>query len=228
MKIDIHSHLLPGIDDGAKDEKTVIALVERLKQQGIDEVCLTPHFYSNHDQLSEFIEQRKNTLDKVKHIFEAKNLKYCVGTEVLLSRNIFSNESLDELCFKNTRYMLVEIPVSIKKQRTLEQYINKLFANYSITPVIAHVERYRWLFNYKGLVWLNDIGCHVQFDNAALLKRRDRKKILQFIDLGLIHLCGSDAHDLETRTANFDLLDEYLTDEQKEYLFDNAHDLLYK
>ena len=228
MKIDMHLHLLPAIDDGAKDEKIVLELVERLKKQGIDEICLTPHFFSNHDQLFEFVAQRKASLEKVKHIFNQEKIKVRLGSEVLLSRNIFSNESLEELCFENTRYMLVEIPTSIKKQKTLEQHINKLFANYSITPIIAHVERYRWLFNYKGLVWLNDIGCRVQFDNAALLKRRDRKKILQFIDLGLIHLCGSDAHDLEKRTANFDLLDEYLTDEQKEYLFDNAQELFYK
>ena len=228
MKIDIHSHLLPGIDDGAKDEKTVLELVKLLKKQGVSEACLTPHFYSNHDQLSEFVANRKNIFEKIEPIFKNEGIKVRIGAEVLLSRNMFSNDSLDELCYQDTRYMLIEIPTSVKKQKTLEQYINKLFANYSVTPIIAHVERYRWLFNYKGLVWLNDIGCLVQFDNAALAKRRDRKKIIEYIDLGLIHLCGTDAHDLEQRTVNVDFLSRILDEEQIEYLFNNAKKLFYK
>lgn len=227
MRIDIHSHLLPTIDDGAKDLKTMLGLIGQLKRQGINEVCLTPHFYSNHDQLNEFIEKRNQIYNQVKPAFESEGIKTRVGAELLLSRNIFSNECINALCYSDTRYILVEIPTSIKKQRTLEEYLNKLYANYSVMPVIAHVERYKWLFNYKGLVWLNDIGCLVQFDNAALAKRRDRKKIIEYIDLGLIHLCGSDAHDEEMRNANFNLIEEFLDEEQLEYLFDNAKKLLY-
>ena len=228
MKIDVHSHLLPGIDDGARDEKTVLELVKLFKKQGVDEVCLTPHFYSNNCQLNEFIANRKKIFKKTKIVFQNEGIKVRLGAEVLLSRNIFSNENLDELCYQGTRYMLIELPDSVKKQKKLEPQINKLFANYSVIPIIAHVERYRWLFNYRSLVWLNDVGCLVQFDNAALLKRRDRRKIKQYIDLGLIHLCGTDAHDLEQRTVNFDLLSRFLNEDQIEYLFKNAKKLFYK
>lgn len=53
---DLHTHILPGIDDGAKDLETSIALTERLRSQGVTHIALTPHYYSNRESLENFYE----------------------------------------------------------------------------------------------------------------------------------------------------------------------------
>lgn len=70
MIIDCHTHLLPGIDDGAKDLSTSLEMLNEEKKQGVDYVIATPHFYANRDKMEKFIDRRERAYSEVsKEIF---------------------------------------------------------------------------------------------------------------------------------------------------------------
>ena len=81
---DMHSHILPGIDDGAKTVEDSLELLSCLKNQGVTNVCLTPHFYTNEISLEDFIAERAEKFEKFKpHIPNGMNI--VLGTEVYVT-----------------------------------------------------------------------------------------------------------------------------------------------
>ena len=72
--LDIHAHILPGVDDGAKDVQTAITLLEMMKEQRITHVIATPHFYPDADNAEEFVEYTKQIYnDFIKEIKKPKS-----------------------------------------------------------------------------------------------------------------------------------------------------------
>ena len=90
---DMHSHILPGIDDGAKTVEDSLELLSCLKNQGVTNVCLTPHFYTNEISLEDFIAERAEKFEKFKpHIPNGMNI--VLGTEVYVTKYLFNNENI--------------------------------------------------------------------------------------------------------------------------------------
>ena len=104
--IDLHSHVLPFVDDGAKDEKMSIAMLELAKMQGVDVVAATPHFIPKSKEYVEtFLEKRNAGYDKLVKAMEGRDdlPKIVLGAEVNLCKDI-SDFPLSSLCYGNTIY----------------------------------------------------------------------------------------------------------------------------
>ena len=87
--IDIHSHILPNIDDGSKSIEESVNLLSILNEQGITEVIATPHFYPHLDNLEEFSEQRQYQFEELSEAIKDKNLpKIYLGCEILYFNGI--------------------------------------------------------------------------------------------------------------------------------------------
>ena len=189
--VDIHSHVLPGIDDGAKNTKESVQLISEMKKLGFSKIIGTPHTYPG---------LYENTNESIKKSFEIlhrkipKNICIDYASEYMLEESIIDkarNKNL--LCIKDN-YVLVEMSF-ISEPVGLYEIIYELRVNGYI-PVLAHPERYLFL-NNKNLLKLKKFGCLLQ---GNLLSITDyygvhiRKNLEKLISKKLIDFMGSDIH----------------------------------
>lgn len=222
---DMHTHIIPGIDDGAKNAKESIELLKMLKSQGISDVVLTPHYYPFEMPVKEFLARRQRHFDEIKPAFDELDINYHLGAEVYFSDVIFAYDDLKELCVDGKNYLLLELPFDEKNATKVINWLHKISANYSVKIIIAHIERYPKLFNEDFLREVNEFGCLVQFDIDSLKKIFLKGKIIKYIKRGYIHLAGSDCHDLINRPPSFDLMKKNLKEDMYYYLL-NIFDTL--
>ncbi len=220
---DIHTHLLPGIDDGARDKEQSRQMISSLKEQGVTDVFLTPHFYHYEMSLEKFVEKRHKAFLQVSDFFVENNIKPYLGAEVYFVDTIFRYDDISELCIDKGDYILIEIPFNGVSSEKVISMLYKMCANYSVNPIIAHIEKYPEFFNRKFLEELKEIGCLVQFDIDSLKKYFIRKKLIKYIQKGLIQLAGSDCHNLSDRKPDFCILKKYLQESMVKYLFNNGY-----
>ena len=109
---DLHCHILPGIDDGARDVETAIALLSMEKEQGVDKIVFTPHFRCDDIGLDEFLEARDSAFNLLMDSLPSdlkSSFDFKLGAEVYFSPTL-SRVDFSKLCFTDTSYMLVELP----------------------------------------------------------------------------------------------------------------------
>ena len=140
--IDIHSHVLFEIDDGAESLKTSLQLCLDSYRNGCDDLVLTPHFFE-YDSVSDFVEERNDKIEILRKVLSEKNIPLRVhpGAELFLSNDIFEAENLDELTINGSRYMLCEMPLIPFDTRFVTRWFDNLIDR-GYTPILAHPERY--------------------------------------------------------------------------------------
>ena len=216
--IDIHTHILPGMDDGAEDVNEALALISLLKKQGVTLAVLTPHFYSYKESLSNFLERRYLSYQSIAN----SDLDMLLASETYLSGSLFSYDSIDQLLIANTRYLLLELPFMEKWELGVFKQIQHLIGKYNVTPIIAHVECYEPVRYKKEKVLqeLVDLGCLLQFNIDSVVNRKSRASTLKLIKGNWADFVGSDCHNMTTRPPQFDtfnkIVEKKLCPEYKE------------
>ena len=193
--VDIHSHILPGIDDGAKNIDESISLISEMKKLGFSKIIATPHTYSGlYDNTPKTIENSFKLLPK--DLVKENNIEY--ASEYLIDSYII--ESIDNksiLCLKDN-HILVEMSY-INKHNKLYEIIHYILVNGYI-PILAHPERYIYFHqNFKDYRKLKKVGCKFQL-NLLSVTGYYGKKILsiseKLLKNNLIDYVGSDIHNL--------------------------------
>ncbi|WP_100611551.1 tyrosine-protein phosphatase [Confluentibacter lentus] len=196
--VDIHNHVLPGIDDGAKNTEESLILIKRLMDLGIKQFIPTPHimqdFYPNTfetigDSYQELLEALPRKIQKDITINPAAEYMLDNHFDVLLEHeNLYTLKGL---------YVLIEMSY-FQAPINLENIIFKLKTKGYI-PVLAHPERYSFYHNkleyYKKL---KDIGCLFQLNLLSLgdhYGKSVEKVALNLLDEKLIDFIGSDVHN---------------------------------
>ncbi|MBR1723547.1 MAG: histidinol-phosphatase, partial [Ruminococcus sp.] len=110
MKIDFHSHILPGIDDGSKNIEESVALLDIMAADGVDIVVATPHFYCTHRSIHSFLERRNNAYKKLKPYLKPEHPRILLGGEVLYDDILIGKDDLSRLTIQGTNFMLLEMP----------------------------------------------------------------------------------------------------------------------
>ncbi len=205
-KYDIHNHILPEIDDGAADIDIALLLLEALECQGVTHLAFTPHFYTQYEdveiRLKDFLKQREYSYNQVKEYYTG-DLNFTLGAEVHLSANLLMLEDPKVLCYKNTNYMLIEMPYNSKFPEEEIEILYELIDKHNITPILAHIERYPALIKNKPLLTrLKDMGCVMQINTECLSRRFIKGKVLKLIKEGYVTVLGSDTHST-TRGCDF-------------------------
>ena len=148
--VDLHCHILPGIDDGAKNLDVSMSLIQKEMEDGVVGIVFTPHFHYERITLDAFVQQRKMAYRSVVAQLAERKLPLAVklGAEVYFTTALASLD-LSKLAFAGSRYILIEFPTSIHPGGIEDT----LFAvqNRGYTPILAHVERYRCLES-RGLL----------------------------------------------------------------------------
>ncbi|MBC3889966.1 hypothetical protein GH810_16830 [Acetobacterium paludosum] len=195
--IDTHIHMLPGIDDGAKDLDVAKQMLQTAIGEGVSELILTPHFnipiYNNQN-----VEQQYNLISD--YIATEKiNLKIHLGNEIYLSEeDLAAIKKGQAHTMGDSKYLLVELP-RYHFYPFHEVMIHDLqFSGYKI--VLAHVERYQ-IFNDKPdkLKELITEGVYSQITSGYIMDNKTRKKALKWIEGGLAHIVASDGHNMDSR-----------------------------
>lgn len=204
MLYDLHTHLLPGIDDGAADLSESLALLKQEQDCGVDTVVLTPHFKPQIQKNAEFLEKRAASFEKLKAAFDGE-MQFVLGAEVLYSPYLASIENIRDFCIGESDYLLLEMPYHARMADDVLRAVSRLMDEHGIRPILAHVERYEAVRrNVHVLEKFRTIGCLFQV-NASTLSSKSfftRRFVRSLVFGGYLDLVGSDCHDPVHRPAN--------------------------
>ena len=192
--IDFHSHILPGIDDGAKNLEQSIAMVNEAIKVGFTKIISTSHYMENYYECNE--KNRKELLEQVQK--NVNGIELCLGNEIYITNNIIELlQNGQASSINGTKYVLFEFPLINTRPMNDKEVIYRLVENGYI-PIIAHPERYPFIQeNPDYLYELEEMGALFQANYGSIigmygLKAKKTLKIL--LKNNLISFFGSDAH----------------------------------
>ncbi|HEX8086014.1 MAG TPA: CpsB/CapC family capsule biosynthesis tyrosine phosphatase [Solirubrobacteraceae bacterium] len=197
--IDLHCHILPGLDDGPADLAGSVALAERAAAAGIDTIAATPHIREDHPFPPSLLPGR---VAEVNAAVEALGVRVVAGGELAISRVAeLDDPTLHALCLGEGRYALVESPYTAIGE-LLEQTLFDLQTR-DVRPMLAHPERSPSFIGDTGRITeLVERGVLCSVTAASLAGRFGstvRGFALELYERGLVHNVASDAHDARRR-----------------------------
>ncbi len=201
--IDLHTHALPFMDDGAKDEQTSLAMMQAELAQGVTEVVFTPHYYGKKHSPEKFLSRRENAFSAVQAQIP-QGLKTRLGAEVHFTGvNVPDYDQLIKLAIQDTQYILIEFPFTAKWTGLLMDKLSDFVYETGYTPIIAHIERYIEVQKRPAYVQeLLDMGCLLQVNARAFSTRGEKQLAYALLKRGWVHCIASDAHDTEGRSPS--------------------------
>ena len=200
--IDIHCHILPGIDDGSTDLDETIKMCKIAVSEGIHHIIATPHYIQYHDckTRSELKPLLEMVNEKLKE--ECIELQLSIGHEVYVTPDLVSLIQLKEVATLNdSRYLLIEFPMN-----SIPPYIEELIYELKligVTPIIAHPERYREIIeNPNSLIKYIELGALCQSNVGSingLFGSEIQKTVMTLIKHQMVHFVATDAHTSSRR-----------------------------
>ncbi len=200
--IDIHSHLLPGIDDGPRSIEGPLNVLNRFAAEGVTDVVLTPHAKSSDFAMDaeDALEQRDVAMDQLRKV-APPSPRLHLGFEILMNQPLPAAVLGDRrFSLAGSRYYLVEFYKSVAADSIATAL--ELICESGMIPVIAHVERYDAANSDTLRAW-REVGAKMQVDAREYLKDSARGRNARLLtSRGLIDMTASDNHGDE-RTVSF-------------------------
>jgi len=198
--IDIHSHVLPKIDDGPQSWEETMAMLHQALEDGISEIAITHHILSNlgYEKEKEIIEKFKELKERIKK--EKLKLKIHLGAEIYAQADMELHHKISTYD-NNKKYFLVEFPMQGVPKFAMERFFEIIMDG--MVPIIAHPERNAGVIrNPTRALEFVQRGALLQMNGGSIVGRhgspvRDTAMIL--LNSNLIHFCGSDAHNTSSR-----------------------------
>lgn len=213
--IDLHSHILPGMDDGSRDVEMSREMLEMLSRQGVTAVMATPHFYAASDNPEEFLRRRAEAAARLGET----PIPVELGAEVAYFDSMSRSGMLQKLCLGDTRLLLVEMPYGDWSSRMVREVCD-LTAQLGVIPVLAHVDRYRAQFAKYMPEFLRE-GILFQCNADAFLNWRTRGWALSLLRRGAMFFLGSDCHNVTTRSPRMAEAKQVITKKLGEQALDD-------
>ena len=227
--IDIHSHLLFGIDDGSKSIEESIYIINKLSKIGYTDIILTPHFING----SSYMSSRENNLELLKKL-KVGLIKYKVPVNLYLGNEIYIDSEIIDLFKKgiisslnNSKYLLIELPMSGENEIYYDVFLDLINMGYKV--ILAHPERYiSFQKDFNKVYELKELGVLFQCNVGSILGdygSNAKKTIKRLLKEHLISFMGTDIHHnkkdymfVENAKKKFR---KYLTDKEIEDIFEN-------
>lgn len=197
--IDLHMHVLPGMDDGSRDVDTSIAMLERSAAHGVDTVAATSHFYAEEDNIPRFLARRQSACSRLVDAIGDRNdlPRLLLGAEVLYFSGMSTVDTLDALCLEGTDLLLLEMPFVQWTDRVLREV--DAIQRSGLQVVAAHIERYMEIQPRRTMEAFFNLGTFIQCNGSFFLNRRTARQALRMFRQGQIQFLGSDAHNMTSR-----------------------------
>lgn len=200
--IDIHSHIIYGVDDGSKNVEDSISMLKEAKKAGFTDIIVTPHYMEGYFEHSK--EDISNRIDILKNKIEGE-INIFQGNEIYLTTSI--NDLIDEdlaTTLNNSKYVLFELPM-LEKPINLIEIVYKILEHDRI-PIIAHPERYKYVQEDNNILLdLIETGVLFQSNYGSIIGtygKNVQETVKKLLKHNMIHFLGSDNHKKNTIYAN--------------------------
>lgn len=202
MVIDFHSHFLPCIDDGSKSVKMSLDMLRIMKEQNINTVVATPHFYADENRIDDFLNNREKAYSSIKAEIEKIGINIKLGAEVTYFQGISKADEIKKLTTEGTSILLLELPFDKWGESVIEE-VYYLVHKRKFTVVLAHLDRYLSISeNKKYIKKLIKMPLVVQINAGSFLDNKRKKKTVSLIKKCDKIVLGSDCHNLTSRKLN--------------------------
>jgi len=217
-RTDIHSHLMPELDDGCESMEKSIQLIQQMQTIGYKKLIVTPHIMT--DKYPNSIKIIKQALFELRGYLKVKN----INIEIEAAAEYFCDQSFIKLIKRNellsfgNKYVLFELPYT-RESRYMEEAVKELL-NRGYQPVLAHPERYRFLNTVLDYRDLKKLGILFQVNINAIAGyygKEAQKKSLMLSSKGMVDFIGSDIH----HQKHMDVFKKAVVSNYMEILFRN-------
>lgn len=227
MIVDIHSHIIPGIDDGAKNMEITLEMLRNAEKDGTKQIIATPHYLLEYGEA--MISEVKEFVNEINEILtrDGVDVKVYSGQEVYYTENIIQYYMEGKIgTLNDSKYMLIEFPMR-KFDDNIIDIIYELQVRH-IIPIIAHPERYKTIIEKTSYInrFINE-GYLFQMNTGSLEGKfgADVQKTAEILlRNGIYNFIGSDAHDTKNRntglSAAITLINKY--DSNLEKIFNDS------
>ncbi len=195
--IDIHSHIIPNVDDGARSVEETFNILKEAQEAGFTDVILTSHFLLNYYETNaqELIFWKKKLQEVLKK--QGTKINLHSGMEIYITNQmeeLLENKKI--LTLANSRYMLIELPLATNVKYF--DYVVYYLEAKGIKPIIAHPERYKCVQKDPDIVEeYIEKGCLIQCNYGSIVNlygREAEKTIKTLLKKNQVHFLGSDVH----------------------------------
>ncbi|MGC2061514.1 MAG: CpsB/CapC family capsule biosynthesis tyrosine phosphatase [Thermodesulfovibrionales bacterium] len=195
--IDIHCHILPGLDEGSSTSEESVKMLELAHKDGISGIVATPHIVSG------VYNNTKNIIDMAVQELRGltNHIRIYAGAEIRIARDLTDRVVNNELpLINNKQYLLLELPAFvIPPLPQLENIVRDLIQS-KITPIFAHPERNMPILKDLSIMErLIKCGAIFQITAMSITGRNISSSAMKMIKKGYIHVVASDAHDTRNR-----------------------------
>lgn len=195
--VDIHSHVLPGIDDGAKDLEQSIELLQKMRSFGIKHFITTPHVLGDvYPNSSELIQEKLTTVQEELKRRNLHDIRISAAAEYMLDEQFAKRLAQDDILVLKDRYVLVEMSYFSAPLNLYDLLFEIQLKGYK--PVLAHPERYQFYHNdLQHYYKLKKAGCLFQLNLLSLTPHYGKsvqKTSAQLLENNLYDFVGTDTH----------------------------------
>jgi len=201
IEVDMHSHVLPGIDDGAKNPEESIALIRKMMELGIRKIIATPHI------MADYYRNTPETINGALALLKAELAKEKIDIEIEAAAEHYFDETFEdrvnngELMIMGDNYVLFEFSFINQPPNTIP--VVQRLRDLGYKPILAHPERYPYL-EIDQLKTLHDWGLLFQINTISLTGyygKETKKAAENLIDNQLVDFISSDMHHLRHAEA---------------------------
>ncbi|MDF2537583.1 MAG: Protein-tyrosine-phosphatase [Herbinix sp.] len=195
---DIHSHILPGVDDGAKDMNETRRMLLTAYEEGIRIIVATPHYVAGKTDIS--IGRLMTIYDEVNQTAASvsKDYRIVLGNELFFNQELINAlEKGEALTIDGTRYILIEFLPDTTYEEMKRGLSCCIYAGY--IPILAHAERYYCL--YRNLEYVDELiksGAYIQLNLSCITGKPMNSRTIfghQLLKRKWVHFLGTDTHD---------------------------------
>lgn len=211
MYTDIHSHILPGVDDGPKTLEEAVALIKLSALEGITNIIATPHFYASRHDLDERLLLINKQFELVKDSFKTdfSNLNFHLGMEVRYFNDISKSDSLEKLCIQNSKVLLLELGYEPINEKIISELIELYYRGFTV--ILAHIERYYKVKGFSNLKNLIKEGfVKAQLTASSIFDSPFARISAKLLKSGYISYIASDMHSVDLRPPKLKQAFEYI------------------
>ncbi len=194
MLLDLHTHILPDCDDGAKTVKISLELLKMMHSQGITTVVATPHFYPQSDTIDEFKARVSSAFGKLKKVKPKDFPEILIGCELFYFRGISKSEYIKDFTINKSNYILLE-PNPYFIDKIFMDEILYLKNDLGLIPIIPHIERYHKAKGFKNfLKFIKENKILTQVNCASFFEKAYNKTIKTLFEKRLVTFIATDSH----------------------------------
>ena len=201
--IDLHSHILPQMDDGSQSPAMSVQMLKQLQGQGVKWVCATSHYYVRQESIERFLQRRRRAVSKLGEALAQVNVGEIptirLGAEIAYFTGMSQCQELDQLCLGGTRTLLLELSYTQWTPQQVEE-VASLSLDRGYQVILAHPERFSHMRSYwNDMERLMSLPLALQINADSLIHWSSRKLALSLLSHAQSPLVASDCHNLTSR-----------------------------